>query len=63
MRELRPEAWGVLVAFAITLAFNLWPANPYLMGAFTFVAQPLFVVAMASYLWKVLHRFRKQGIL
>jgi len=53
MRELRSEAWGALLAFAITLAFNLWPRNPYLMGAFTFVAQPLFVLAAASYLWKV----------
>jgi hypothetical protein len=52
-----------LVAFAITLAFNLWPANPYLMGAFTFVAQPLFVLAAVGYLWKVLRRFRQHGIL
>jgi hypothetical protein len=63
MRELRSEAWGVLLAFAITLAFNFWPTNPYLMGAFTFVAQPLFVLAAASYLWKVLRGFRKQRIL
>ena len=58
MRELRSEAWGALVALAIMLAFN-----PYLMGAFTFVAQPLFVLAAVSYLWKVLRRFRQQGIL
>ncbi len=63
MRELRSEAWGALLAFAVTLAFNLFPTNAYLMAAFIFVAQPLFLLAGVSYLWKVLRSFRMQGIL
>jgi hypothetical protein len=36
-----------------TLGYIIYP-GPYLMGAFIFIAQPLFVVAAAGYVVKVL---------
>lgn len=62
MRELRFETAAAMLAFLITLAF-VWNPGPYFMGAFTFIAQPLFVLAGASYAWKVLADLKDQGVL
>ena len=61
MRELRVEAFGAIVAFAITLAFTLYPV-PYLMGAFTFVAQPLFGIVALLYIWRVLRELMRKDV-
>lgn len=62
MTELRAEAWAAIVAFAISLGYTLSP-GPYWMGAFTFIAQPLFVLAMLSYGIKVLRDLRGRRVL
>jgi hypothetical protein len=62
MNELRWEAYAVSIAAIISLVF-IWNPGPYAMGAFTFIAQPLFVVAIGSYLWKVLKELRAKRVL
>jgi hypothetical protein len=62
MNRLRVEAWAAILAFVITIVFNLRP-GPYPMAAFTFVAQPLFVYAMGRYLWRVLGDLRQRKAL
>lgn len=62
MNELRWEAWAAALAFAITLIY-VWSPGPYPMGAFTFIAQPLFIVALASYALKVIGELRRKKIL
>jgi hypothetical protein len=57
MSELRWEAVAAILAFSITLGYTLHP-GPYLTGAFTFIAQPLFVLAILGYaqkVWRDLH--------
>jgi hypothetical protein len=61
MSELRSEAAAAIVAFAISLGYIIYP-GPYLMGAFIFIAQPLFVVAAAGYAVKVLRELKRHGI-
>lgn len=61
MRQLRWESWATIVAFVIALAF-IWVPGPYPMGAFTFIAQPLFLLALVSYAIKVLRELRKKEI-
>lgn len=62
MNELKWEAWAVMIASLVSLVY-VWLPGPYAMGAFTFIAQPLFVLAIASYAWKVLKELRAKGIL
>lgn len=62
MNELRWEAWAVMLASLISLLY-VWSPGPYPMGAFTFIAQPLFLVAIASYAWKVLKELRGKRVL
>jgi hypothetical protein len=62
MSELRWESWAALLAFAISLVY-IWAPGPYPMGAFTFIAQPLFLVAFLSYLLKVLRELRQRKVL
>jgi hypothetical protein len=62
MNELRWEAYGTSIAAMISLVF-IWHPGPYAMGAFTFIAQPLFVVAIGSYLWKVFKELREKRVL
>jgi hypothetical protein len=62
MSELRWEAYGTSIAAMISLVF-IWHPGPYAMGAFTFIAQPLFVVAIGSYLWKVFKELREKRVL
>ena len=62
MNELRWQAWGVAIAALISLVY-IWRPGPYAMGAFTFIAQPLFVVAIASYVWKVIKELREKRVL
>jgi hypothetical protein len=61
MRQLQWESWAAIVAFVITLVF-IWAPGPYPMGAFTFIAQPLFLLALVSYVVKVLRELRKQDV-
>jgi hypothetical protein len=62
MRQLHWEAWAALVAFVITLVF-IWVPGPYPMGAFTFIAQPLFLLALISYAIKVLRELRRKDVI
>jgi hypothetical protein len=62
MSELRWEAWATILAFIITLGYTLYPL-PYLMGAFTFIAQPLFALAILGYAQKVLRDLQSRKVL
>jgi hypothetical protein len=62
MNELRWEAYGASIAAVISLVF-IWNPGPYAMGAFTFIAQPLFMVALGSYVWKVFKELREKRVL
>jgi hypothetical protein len=46
----------------MTLAFVLFP-GPYEMALFTFIAQPLFALAAASYLVEVIRDLHRRRIL
>lgn len=46
--NLRIESWMVLIASLISFG-HLWSSSPYLMGAFVFVAQPLYLIAFCFY--------------
>jgi hypothetical protein len=46
----------------MTLAFVIFP-GPYEMAVFTFIAQPLFAVAAATYLVEVVRDLRRRQIL
>ena len=61
MRQLQWEAWAAIVAFVIALVY-IWVPGPYPMGAFTFIAQPLFLLALVSYAIKVLRELRKKDV-
>lgn len=62
MNELRWEAMAVALGSVISLVF-VWQPGPYPMGAFTFIAQPLFLVAIASYAWKAVKELRQRRVL
>jgi len=62
MSELRWEAWATLLAFILTLGYTLHP-GPYLMGAFTFIAQPLFILAILGYAQKVFRDLKKRKVI
>ena len=61
MINLRWESWAAILAFAITLAY-VWVPGPYAMGAFTFIAQPLFLLALVSYGIKVIRDLRSRDV-
>lgn len=60
--NLHWQCWAALIAFAISFAY-IWYPGPYLMGAFTFIAQPLFVIAAAGYGFKVLKELRQRDVI
>lgn len=62
MNDLYAEAISVIIALIITLGYTLSP-GPYWMGAFTFIAQPLFALSIAGYAWKVYQDLRKNKII
>lgn len=62
MSELHWEAWAAILAFIITLGYTLYP-GPYLTGAFTFIAQPLFALVMLGYAQKVLRDLKSRKVL
>lgn len=62
MKELYLEAWCTINALLITLAYTIYP-GPYCMGAFTFIAQPLFLLCIVSYSIKALRVLRKNKII
>ena len=62
MTELRWEAWAAMIAFVISLAF-IWIPGPYLMGAFTFIAQPLFLIALIGHGVNVFRELRRREVL
>jgi hypothetical protein len=51
-----------IVAFAITTAFVVHP-TPYLMLAFAFFAQPLFLIVVVLYLRRVFRELREKEVL
>jgi hypothetical protein len=62
MRQLRWEGVAVMLAFALSLVY-IWVPGPYAMGAFTFIAQPLFFVAALGYVVKVVRNLRREKAL
>ena len=62
MSELRWEALAAILAFIITLGYTLYP-GPYLAGAFTFIAQPLFALAILGYAQNVLRDLKSRRVL
>ena len=62
MNELKWESMAVSLASLISLVY-VWQPGPYAMGAFTFIAQPLFVVAIVSYGWKAVKELRQRRVL
>jgi hypothetical protein len=61
MISLRWESWAAILAFAIALVY-IWVPGPYPMGAFTFIAQPLFLLALVSYGIKVFRDLRSREV-
>ena len=61
MISLRWESWAAIIAFVITLVF-VWMPGPYPMGAFTFIAQPLFGLALLSYAIKVFRDLHSRDV-
>jgi hypothetical protein len=61
MIDLRWESWSAILAFAIALVY-IWVPGPYPMGAFTFIAQPLFLLALVSYSIKVFRDLRSRKV-
>ena len=61
MISLRWESWAAILAFAIALVY-VWVPGPYPMGAFTFIAQPLFLLALVSYSVKVFRDLRSREV-
>lgn len=62
MNDLYAEAISVMIALVITLGYTLSP-GPYWMGAFTFIAQPLFVLSIVGYIWKIYQDSRKNKLI
>ena len=62
MTELKAEALALIIALAITLGYTVSP-GPYWMGAFTFVAQPMFGLIALGYLWRVFRDLKSKGLL
>jgi hypothetical protein len=62
MIELRWESWATILGLLLTGAYIVHP-GPYAMGAFTFIAQPLFALTIGSYLWKVARDLRRRRVL
>jgi hypothetical protein len=62
MKNFRTESWYVLVGMIISLLYIFIP-NPYLMFAFIFVAQPLFLVAVFLVIKEILRDLKTQKVL
>lgn len=62
MSELKWEAWAAILAFVITLCYTIYP-GPYFMGAFTFIAQPLFGIAILNYALRVFRDLKKRKVI
>ena len=62
MSEFHWEAWAGMLAFVISLVY-IWAPGPYAMGAFTFIAQPLFLLAFLGYAVKVVLELRQRRVL
>jgi hypothetical protein len=60
--NLRLPAIAAIIAFVLTALFAIHP-GPYQMALFVFVAQPLFVIALLGYAWRVVKDLRRKGVL
>lgn len=60
--NLRLPAIAAIIAFILTALFAIHP-GPYQMALFVFVAQPLFVIALLGYAWRVIKDLRGKGVL
>jgi hypothetical protein len=61
MISLRWESWATILAFAIAPVY-VWVPGTYPMGAFTFIAQPLFLLALLSYAIKVIRDLQSRDV-
>ena len=62
MRNFRTEAWYVLVGITISLLYIFIP-NPFLMFAFIFIAQPLFIAAVFLVVREIIRDLKTQKVL
>jgi hypothetical protein len=60
--KLELPAYLAIVALLITTAFVVYPV-PYLMLAFAFFAQPLFLMVIILYLRRVFRELREKDVL
>jgi hypothetical protein len=60
--NLKVETLLLTVASLISVGF-LWTSSPYFMGAFVFIAQPLFLVGGVFYLAKVFRELRGRKVI
>jgi cytochrome bd-type quinol oxidase subunit 2 len=60
--KLELPAYLAIIAFGITTAFVLFP-TPYLMLAFAFFAQPLFLMVVILYLRRVFRELREKEVI
>jgi hypothetical protein len=61
MINLHWESWAAIIGFLISLVY-IWVPGPYPMGAFTFIAQPLFLLVLLSYGIKVFRDLRARSV-
>jgi len=59
---MKIEAWTAMIAFGITALFIVWP-SPYLMAAFAFFAQPLFLITAVFYGRRVFTDLKRKKVL
>jgi hypothetical protein len=62
VNTLRLPSLAASAAFAITVLYAIDP-GPYQMAAFVFFAQPLFLIAGLSYLYRVWKDLRSQRVI
>lgn len=62
MKDLRLPSLAAALAFVITGLYALDP-GPYQMAAFIFFAQPLFLIALLSYGYRVWKDLRGRDVL
>jgi hypothetical protein len=62
MNDVRLPSLFAALAFLITGLYAIDP-GPYQMAAFVFFAQPLFLVAVAGYAFRVIRDLRERRVL
>jgi len=62
MTHLRLQSIAAGIAFAITGLYAIDP-GPYQMAAFVFFAQPLYLIALLSYMYRVWSDLRSREVI